>query len=148
MVQFSQDETTVFSATAGGHLTRWNAHQLGHPVVQPLFALPHAAISDNSGHGSTAAAFSFDDTGHFVLRTAGGVDAWVCPLRRGDSGSAVTGQAEAGTLPHSPPSVVLKLGGHTAPVTSVAWGSLPNTCFTASLDHTVGIHTLFRATDA
>ena len=33
-VQFSGDETTVFSSCNDGTLTRWNAHNLGQPVTQ------------------------------------------------------------------------------------------------------------------
>jgi hypothetical protein len=45
------------------------------------------------------------------------------------------------------PRPVLHLGGHTAPVLAVDWCAAACTCFTASRDTTVGIHTLFRVTE-
>ena len=115
-VQFSFDETSVFSLAADGELRQWSLHRYGEQVTESL------QLSNFPGESRVSVAF--DSEVHHILTTTGKSHAVVHELKTGDP--------------------VRFLSGHSQPVTCVDWSQVGNTCLTGSEDRSIRISKLIR----
>jgi WD40 repeat protein len=137
-VQFSCDETTVYSLGEDGKLTQWSLHHIGQRVAD----LPISPEAANPLRGTSfdekarvcesipvprGRLFAFDSEGQHLL-TCGSDHGLVSKIANNTLYSAMT------------------LGGHLAPVVAVDWSTAMHcgACLTGSLDSTVRVTTLLK----
>jgi len=107
---------------------------LGHPVLQ---SPADGSVPEGTAVTPGMPGFLLDNDNEYALRAAQEpsdeqANACIYQIRHRKED------------PHAPP--VLKLGGHTKPITCIDWCTHSNICFTGSLDNTISIFTLFRVT--
>eukprot|EP00058_Branchiostoma_floridae_P002617 XP_002588105.1 hypothetical protein BRAFLDRAFT_87624 [Branchiostoma floridae] len=131
-VQFSCDETSIFSMGADGKFLEWSVHRVGSKLADlPVHdgATGPFVVSGYGGYKQVQAPggklFAFDAEGNYVLTCTGNGG---IIYKLGDS-----------TL-----NKTLSLGGHRSPVVSVDWCTAMNcgTCVTGSMDGKIKVSTL------
>ena len=115
-VQFSFDETSVFSLSTEGELRQWSLRRIGEQVTE--------TVQLNNFPLDSRVAVAFDSEVHHVLTTTGRNHAVMHELKTGDA--------------------VRFLSGHSQPVTCVDWSQVGNTCITGSEDKTIRVSKLIR----
>ncbi|XP_065828385.1 WD repeat-containing protein 91-like isoform X2 [Oscarella lobularis] len=131
-VEFSCDETTVFSAGEDGKFLQWSLHHIGQRIAD--LSLPLEATNPLQAAGYTGTdtiprgrLFAFDSEGQYFI-TCGPSNGLVYKL-------------EDASL-----EVAMSLGGHSQPVVAVDWSTATHcgACLTGSLDGTVRVTTLLK----
>nr|XP_055190559.1 WD repeat-containing protein 91 isoform X2 [Nyctereutes procyonoides] len=133
-VEFSYDENTVYSIGEDGKFIQWNIHKSGLKVSEyglPADATGPFVLSGYSGYKQVQVPrgrlFAFDSEGNYMLTCSatGGVI-----YKLGGDEKVLES--------------CVSLGGHRAPVVTVAWSTAMDcgTCLTASMDGKIKLTTL------
>ncbi|XP_048584812.1 WD repeat-containing protein 91 isoform X2 [Nematostella vectensis] len=135
-VQFSVDETTIYSMGADGKFSQWSVHRMGRKIADLDIhegAVNTDVLLDSPRHksrqtrGSFGRLFAFDSEGQYVL-TCGPQCGLIYKIENQDL------------------TQVLSLPYHRQPVLSVDWTSSLScsTCLTGSQDGTIQVTSLLR----